>query len=211
MQNRRLPILSAVRKLFMGPDESSGPPKLVIVGLGNPGQGYAKSRHNVGFWCVERIAEEHSIALSRRNRSAITGEGAIEGHPVALAKPRTFVNRSGQAITYLLARFRVSPSELLVIYDDIALPLGKIRLRPEGSAGGHNGVKSITEAIGTQGFPRLRVGIGAPPAGSDQVGYVLGAMSDAEMAVADAAVERVAQAVVSVLTEGIDTTMNRFN
>ena len=206
-----MPILNAARKLLKRSNRSSVPPKLVIVGLGNPGEEYASSRHNVGFWCVDRIAEEHSISLSRRNRSALLGEGVIEGHPVALAKPRTFVNRSGEAITYLLARFKVSPNELLVIYDDIALPLGKIRLRPEGSAGGHNGVKSITQAIGTQDFPRLRVGVGAPPPGSDQIGYVLGSIPDDDMEVANAAVDRVAQAVASVLTEGIDTTMNRFN
>ena len=111
----------------------------------------------------------------------------------------------------MLARFRVSPGELLVIYDDIALPLGKIRLRPEGSAGGHNGIKSITQAIGTQDFPRLRVGVGAPPPGSDQIGYVLGSIPDDDMEVANAAVDRVAQAVASVLADGIDTTMNRFN
>jgi PTH1 family peptidyl-tRNA hydrolase len=203
--------LNAARKLLKRSKGSSVPPKLVIVGLGNPGEEYAGSRHNVGFWCVDRIAGEHSIPLSRRNRSTLLGEGVIEGHPVALAKPRTFVNRSGEAITYLLARFRVSPGELLVIYDDIALPLGKIRLRPEGSAGGHNGIKSITQAIGTQDFPRLRVGVGAPPPGSDQIGYVLGSIPDDEMEVANAAVDRVAQAVASVLTEGIDTTMNRFN
>lgn len=206
-----MPILNAARKLLKRSNRSSVPPKLVIVGLGNPGEEYASSRHNVGFWCVDRIAEEHSISLSRRNRSALLGEGVIEGHSVALAKPRTFVNRSGEAITYLLARFRVSPNELLVIYDDIALPLGKIRLRPEGSAGGHNGVKSITQAIGTQDFPRLRVGVGAPPPGSDQIGYVLGSIPDDDMEIANAAVDRVAQAVASVLTEGIDTTMNRFN
>jgi PTH1 family peptidyl-tRNA hydrolase len=203
--------LNAARKLFKRSNRSSVPPKLIIVGLGNPGEEYAGSRHNVGFWCVDRIAEEHSISLSRRNRSALLGEGVIEGHPVALAKPRTFVNRSGEAITYLLARFRVSPGELLVIYDDIALPLGKIRLRPEGSAGGHNGIKSITQAIGTQDFPRLRVGVGAPPPGSDQIGYVLGSIPDDDMEVANAAVDRVAQAVASVLADGIDTTMNRFN
>lgn len=203
--------MNAARKLFKRSNRSSVPPKLIIVGLGNPGEEYAGSRHNVGFWCVDRIAEEHSISLSRRNRSALLGEGVIEGHPVALAKPRTFVNRSGEAITYLLARFRVSPGELLVIYDDIALPLGKIRLRPEGSAGGHNGIKSITQAIGTQDFPRLRVGVGAPPPGSDQIGYVLGSIPDDDMEVANAAVDRVAQAVASVLADGIDTTMNRFN
>ena len=206
-----MPILNAARKLLKRSNRVSVPPKLVIVGLGNPGEEYASSRHNVGFWCIDRISGEHSISLSRRNRSALLGEGVIEGNPVALAKPRTFVNRSGEAATYLLARFRMSPGELLVIYADITLPLGKLRLRPGGSAGGHNGVKSITQALGTQDFPRLRVGDGAPPPGSDQIGYVLGSIPDDDMETANAAVDRVAQAVASVLTEGIDTTMNRFN
>ena len=187
------------------------PPDLVIVGLGNPGNQYAHARHNVGFRCVDRIAASHSIALSRRNRSAIIGEGIIEGHAVVLAKPRTFVNRSGEAITYLLSRFRVSPRDLLVVYDDIALPLGRMRLRPDGGAGGHNGIKSIIDSVGTQDFPRLRIGIGSPPEGSDQIEYVLGTMSDDERKIADETLEQAAQAVVSTLTDGITVAMNRFN
>ena len=187
------------------------PPDLVIVGLGNPGNQYAHTRHNVGFRCVDRIAASHSIALSRRNRSAIIGEGIIEGHAVVLAKPRTFVNRSGEAITYLLSRFRVSPRDLLVVYDDIALPLGRMRLRPDGGAGGHNGIKSIIDSVGTQDFPRLRIGIGSPPEGSDQIEYVLGTMSDDERKIADETLEQAAQAVVSTLTDGITVAMNRFN
>ena len=213
MEKRRIPVLDAVLDLVRGSDKSSdgAPPKLVVVGMGNPGSEYANTRHNAGFWCIDRIADDHSISLSRRNRSALVGEGVIEGRPVALAKPRTFVNRSGQAIVYLLARYRISPADLLVIYDEADLPLGKIRLRPAGSAGGHHGVKSIIEAIGTEDFPRLRLGIGPPPAGTDQVAYVLGAMSEKEQEVANDAVQRAAEAVVGVLTEGITATMNRFN
>ena len=186
-------------------------PSRVIVGLGNPGPEYAGSRHNIGFRCVDRIAAEHDIKLSRRHRSALLGEGEIEGRGIVLAKPRTFVNRSGQAVTYLLARYRVSPGELLVIYDDMELPLGTIRLRARGSAGGHNGIKSILEVVNSQDFPRLRIGIGRPPAGSDPVEYVLGGLSDEEHAATEEVIGLAAQAVVSVLVEGIDVAMNRFN
>ncbi len=187
------------------------PPSRVIVGLGNPGSQYARTRHNVGFWCIDRLAVSHGISFSRRNRSALVGEGTIEGHRVVLAKPRTFVNRSGQAITYLLARFKVSTEDLLVIYDDIALPLGKIRLRPGGSAGTHNGLQSVIEAAGTNQVPRLRVGIGQPTEGGDQIEYVLGVMSEQEQNTADEAVDRAVQAVVSVLNDGVTEAMNRFN
>ena len=204
----RWSVLDAVRALRKRQTE---PPSLIVVGLGNPGPEYARTRHNMGFWCVDRVARDHAITLSRRHRSALVGEGVIEGHRVVLAKPRTFVNRSGRAITYLLARYRVSPQDMLVICDDLALPLGRIRLRPEGSAGGHNGIKSIVEAVGTQEFLRLRVGIGSPPAGSDRIEHVLGDMSDDEIEKADEAVERAAQAVASVLTDGMTVAMNRFN
>ena len=139
------------------------------------------------------------------------GEGGIEGHGIVLAKSRTFVNRSGEAATYLLARYRISPQDLLVICDDLNLAPGKIRLRPRGSAGGHNGIGSITEAIHTQDFPRLRVGIGQPPPGSDRIEYVLGAMSVEEQRKVDEAVSRTTEAVTCVLTEGLSEAMNRFN
>lgn len=208
MRKLRWPKLEAVFGMHKGQPE---PPSYVIVGLGNPGSEYAQTRHNVGFWCVDRIARAHSIALSRSHRTVLAGEGVMEGHRVALAKPRTYVNRSGQAITYLLARYKVSPQELLVIYDDMALPLGKVRMRTKGSAGGHNGVQSVIEALGTQEFPRLRVGIGQPPAGSEPVAYVLGTMSPEERKEANEAVERVAQAVAALLAEGITVAMDRFN
>ncbi len=202
------PILDAIRGTRQG---QADPPSLVIVGLGNPGGEYAGTRHNIGFWSLDRLAKEHSVTFSRRNRSALVGEGVVEGRRVALAKPRTFVNRSGGAITYLLARFRVSPRKLLIIYDDINLPVGKLRLRPRGSAGGHNGIKSIIEAVGTQDFPRMRVGVGRPSSDGNQIDHVLGAMSPEEQEATDDALKRVVQAVSTLLTEGIDATMSKFN
>ena len=146
------------------------PPEMLVVGLGNPGDRYRDTRHNVGFRCVDRIAGDHAIELSRRQRRALIGEGVIDGHPVVVARPRTFVNRSGEAVAYLLTRYAATPDRLLVVYDDMDLPLGKLRLRPSGSAGGHNGIKSIIDAVGTREFPRLRIGIGRPARGVDQVG-----------------------------------------
>ena len=192
-------------------NQKARPSFKLVVGLGNPGRQYSKTRHNAGFWCVERLANEVSIALSRRGRNAVTGEGVVLGNTVALAKPRTFVNNSGQVITSLLARYRASPADLIVFYDDMDLPPGKLRVRPNGGAAGHRGMESIIEAIGTQEFARVRVGIGRPPAGVDEVEYVLGTMSAEEQRMGDEAVERAAQAAVCILSEGIDVAMNRFN
>ena len=187
------------------------PPSLVVVGLGNPGTKYAETRHNIGFWSIDRIAAEHSIEVSGRNKAAVVSEGTIAGQRVVLVRPRTFVNRSGEAARYILARYRVPPDKLLIIYDDINLPLGRLRLRVRGSAGGHNGIKSIIEALGTEEFPRMRIGIGRPSAGQDQISHVIGAMSPEERKVADEMLQRVDQAVSAILTDGIDTAMNRFN
>ena len=208
MRKIRWPNLGAVIGMSRQQPEL---PSRIIVGLGNPGSEHVRARHNVGFWCLDYLAGEHSISYSRRNRSALIGEGIVEGHRVVLVKPRTFVNRSGDAVTYLLARYRVAPERLLVVYDDMELPLGKMRLRPEGSSGGHNGIKSIIDALDTRGFPRLRIGIGRPPAGSDRIGYVLGAMSEDEQATVDVVVERSVHVVASLLTDGMSVAMNRFN
>lgn len=184
---------------------------MVVVGLGNPGSKYAETRHNVGFWSIDQIAAEYSIDVSSRNKATVVGEGIIAEQRVVLVRPRTFVNRSGEAARYLLARYRIPSDKLLIIYDDINLPLGKLRLRVRGSAGGHNGIKSIIESLGSEELPRLRIGIGRPSAGQDQISYVIGAMSPEERKVADEMLERVAQAVSAILTDGIDAAMSRFN
>ena len=208
MPKFRFPTLDALLGNRQQPTE---PPSRIIVGLGNPGEKYAGTRHNAGFWCVDRIAKENGIKFSRKNRSTLVGEGVIEGQRVVLAKPRTFVNRSGASVTYLLARFGAKPQQLLVIYDELNLPLGKLRLRPHGSAAGHNGVKSIIEALGTDDFPRLRFGIGRPDPQSDQIGFVIGQMEEDERQKANEMVERTAEAVSSLLNDGIDVAMNKFN
>ncbi len=210
MRKLRFPGLEAL----FGPRRERAteePPSLVVVGLGNPGSKYAETRHNIGFWSIDRIAREHSIDVSGRNKATVVGEGTIAERRVVLVRPRTFVNRSGEAATYLLARYRVSPNKLLIIYDDINLPLGKLRLRARGRAGGHNGLKSIIEALGSEEFPRMRIGIGRPSVGTDQISHVIGDMSPEEREVADEMLDRVTQAVSAILTDGIDTAMNRFN
>ena len=209
MRKVRLPRLDA---LFALPRRRADRlPDLIVVGLGNPGSEYAQTRHNVGAWCVDRIAKDYAITMSRRHRTSLIGEGVIDGRRVALARPRTFVNLSGRSATYLLARYRVPSKRLLVIYDEMDLAPGTIRLRPGGSGGGHNGIKSIIAALGTQEFPRLRVGIGRPEPGADRVDYVLGTMSPDERGAVDDSIGRAVQAVVTLLTEGIDVAMNRFN
>ena len=188
-----------------------GPPSLIVVGLGNPGPEYADTRHNIGYRFVDRIARANGVTLSRRHRSAIVGEGTIDGHPIVLAKPRTFVNRSGEAVSYLLTRYRTAAEGLLIVYDEMELPLGKVRLRPRGSAGGHNGIKSIVDALGTQDFPRLRIGIGRPSGDSDPIAYVLGVPGDEEQAAVLDSIEFASKVAVTLLTEGIDVAMNRYN
>jgi PTH1 family peptidyl-tRNA hydrolase len=184
---------------------------VIVVGLGNPGQGYAASRHNAGAGCVERLARSWAIPLDRRSRHALLGQGTVEGQPVVLARPRSYMNLSGEAVRYLRDRFRATPQQLLIIYDDMDLSLGTIRLRPRGSAGGHKGIASVIQALGTQEFPRLRVGIGRPPPGVEEVVYVLGAFTRQEEAVMREVRERVAEAVRCVITEGLEVAMNRFN
>ena len=208
MPRFRWPPLQSVPGLRKRPAER---PSLIVVGLGNPEPKYARTRHNVGFWCIDRIASDYTIDVSRRHRTARIGDGVVEGKSVVLAKPRTYVNRSGEAVRYLLARYRVPPEGILVVYDDIALAPGKIRLRPNGSAGGHNGIKSIIDALGTQEFPRLRVGVGRPQDGGDQVGHVLGPLSESEQQLVDTSVACVSKAVAALLEDGMERTMNRFN
>ena len=183
----------------------------VVLGLGNPGERYEGTRHNVGQLCVDRVARQNSISISRRRSLASVGEGEFRGHAVALAKSRTFVNVSGRAATSLLARYRASPAELLVILDDMDLPAGRMRLRSGGGSGGHNGLKSIIQALGTQEFARLRIGIGRPGPGNDEVQHVLGPMSAEDRGLVDSAIDRAVEAVVCLVTEGIDEAMNRFN
>jgi PTH1 family peptidyl-tRNA hydrolase len=189
----------------------------LIVGLGNPGKNYARNRHNAGFQCLNYIARLHSIRLDRRQCHARVGIGEVTGEKLLLARPATFVNLSGQSIACLMRKHSVSLSDLLVIYDDLDLPLGKIRLRQSGSSGGHKGMNSIISALDSEDFPRIRVGIGRPQAEKQSmsedtvVSYVLSNFTPAEEAIIKPAIAKVAEAIDCFLTEGTKAAMNKFN
>ena len=203
-----------VKNLFKRNRRLKGPletPDLIIVGLGNPEPQYLRTRHNAGWWLVDLLAERHGIDIKRAHSTTRLGIGKVNGHTVALAKPRTYVNRSGAAVNYLLTRFGVGRDRLLVVYDEIALDAGKLRLRPKGSAAGHNGMKSVIDALGSQDFKRLRIGVGQPPPGADRVGWVLGEMSSEDQRLVDDAIHRAADVIVSLMDDGVDTAMSRFN
>jgi PTH1 family peptidyl-tRNA hydrolase len=182
----------------------------LIIGLGNPGRKYAGNRHNVGFQCLDCLAEAWGLSFSRQKHKALLAQGEIAGLEVILAKPQTFMNLSGDAVERMARFYKVSPENILVIYDDLDLPLGRIRLRPEGGSGGHKGMKSIIEHLGANGFPRLRVGIGRPTHG-DPVNYVLDDFTLDERITVDVVYEKVVSAVELWLTEGIGAAMNRYN
>lgn len=184
----------------------------LIVGLGNPGSEYASHRHNIGFQVVQALATAHSLAFARRRRAkARIAEGRIGPRQVLLAKPHTFMNLSGKTVGRLSRAHEIPSEHILVIYDDLDLPLGRLRLRPEGGSGGHRGMRSIIEALGTQAFARLRVGIDRPPGSMDPAEYVLQPFTEEEAALAGTAVERAVAAVECWLSEGIVAAMDHFN
>ena len=183
----------------------------VIVGLGNPGDRYRNTRHNVGFHCIDLLARRWSIDVKERRSKAVLGRGRFREREVVLAKPRTFMNRSGEAINYLVARFGVKPADIVVIYDEMDLPVGRIRIRPGGSPAGHNGIRSIIGELHTQNFPRVRVGIGQPDMKGGQVSHVLNGFTDEEAPEITDAIQRVADAMECLLEENITVAMNRFN
>lgn len=186
-------------------------PCWLIVGLGNPGRRYARHRHNIGFRCLDRLAARHGLVFDRVQNRALLATGRIADRAVVLAKPQTFMNESGRAVAPLVRAYHVPLERLLVVYDDLDLPPGTIRLRPEGGSGGHRGMRSIIEALGSQDFPRLRVGIGRPPGRMDPADYVLQDLSPEEEERFDRVCERVAEAIHCWLTEGIVLAMSRYN
>lgn len=185
-------------------------PEWIVLGLGNPGAEYAHTRHNIGFDVVDILASRHRIRLNLHRDHAHYGVGKIADIPVLLAKPMTYMNRSGEAARALLQRYPLEPARLLVIVDDVALPTGRIRIRPSGSDGGHNGLASIIQCAGTQAFPRVRVGIGNPPPGQ-MVEYVLSRFLPQEQPIIEEALQRAADAVEMTIAEGVQAAMNRFN
>lgn len=187
----------------------------LIVGLGNPGPQYAKNRHNIGFQVVELFARQHGLAIDKLQMKAITGTGWVarssQQVKVLLARPLTYMNASGEAVAPLVRFYHLDPADVMVVHDDLDMAAGKLRLRAEGSSGGQNGVKSIIERLGTQAFPRLKLGIGRPPGRMDPADYVLQNFAAAEEAVFGPLRERAVEALDCWLFEDIETAMNRFN
>ena len=181
----------------------------IVVGLGNPGPKYAATRHNVGFRCIAVLVERSGIRLSDKRQHAALGRGSLAGVQVVLATPRTFVNNSGLAARYLLDRFGTRPDRMLVVVDDLDLPVGRMRLRASGGSGGHRGLISINADAGTEDYPRLRIGIGRPA--GDAVAHVLSTFTPAEEDALSGVLEQAADAVEAWAEHGVEYAMNRFN
>jgi PTH1 family peptidyl-tRNA hydrolase len=194
----------------VGPANPDREGRRLVVGLGNPGKEYQETRHNVGFRVIDLLAARHAIDLRKHRHQSVYGEGRIEGAGVLLAKPLTYMNLSGVAVAALARYHGIIPAGVLVVCDDVNLPLGRLRLRTRGSAGGHNGLKSIIGSLGTSEFPRLRIGVGAPD-GQPMVNHVLGPFNRREREIIDAALATAADAVELYLREGIEAAMNRYN
>jgi len=191
----------------------------LIVGMGNPGRAYAHNRHNIGFRCINHLAKLHSIAVKQRQCQCQIGTGEVTGAELLLAKPGTFVNRSGEAVGRLMRRYGIAVDDLLVIHDDLDLPPGKLRVRQGGSSGGHRGIDSILSALGSQDFPRIKVGIGRATEEdgtrvTDEdaiINYVLGDFTPQEDKTIKPVIALVAEAIEYILAEGITAAMNKFN
>ena len=183
----------------------------LIVGLGNPGKRYEGTRHNLGFWVIDRLASKTGIALSEKLCESIVGRGRWGDEMVVLALPQTFMNCSGAAIGCLLAETQSQAADLVLIYDDLDLPFGQIRIRPRGSAGGHRGVFSILEYLGATEFPRVRLGIGRPPEGIDPADYVLEDFGDTERTEIDKIIDQAAESAVCLVKDGIERAMALYN
>jgi len=183
----------------------------VVIGLGNPGREYKDTRHNIGFMVIDRLCKVMGVSLTRVQSKALVGVGVLEGKKIVLGKPQTFMNLSGQSVSGLLRFYKPPLSQLLVAHDDLDLPLGTIRLRPGGGAGGQKGMISIIQQLGTQDFARLRVGIGRPPGRMDPAAYVLQKFSADEQAVVDLVLDRAVSAVRAFVAEGLAAAMNLYN
>ncbi len=184
----------------------------IIVGLGNPGRQYENTRHNIGFRCIDMLAEEHNISVLECKHKALVGKGYIEGTKVVLVKPQTFMNLSGESVRAVTDFYKVDPkTELIVIYDDISLAPGALRIRKKGSAGGHNGIKNILQHLGNDTFKRIKLGVGEKPAGYDLADYVLGHFTDAENKEVNVACKKAVEAINLLLQEKIEEAMNKFN
>lgn len=184
----------------------------VITGLGNPTLKYSKTRHNVGFETIDVLAKKYGIKVKKKQFRALTGEGFIDGEKVILVKPMTYMNNSGEAVSEIVKYYKIDPDkELIIISDDLNLDVGVLRIRAKGSAGGHNGLKSIIKCVGSECFDRVRIGVGKVPAGTDVITHVLTRFSRADRVIVKESFEVAADAIVSIISDGIDKTMSKFN
>ncbi len=184
----------------------------LIVGLGNPGREYASTRHNAGFMVIDRLAREIGVVVGKRMFKTLLGLGRINGKSVMLAKPQTYMNLSGGAVGALMNWHKITPTDLIVIYDDLDLPPGKLRIRPDGSSGGHKGMQSVIQALGTENFCRIRVGIGrSKDPNFESVDYVLSRLDGDDVELMGEAVELAAEAALCVVRDGVERAMNLYN
>lgn len=184
----------------------------VIVGLGNPDKRYEKTRHNIGFDVIDALADQYNIVVKEKRHKALCGTGAIEGRKVLLVKPQTYMNLSGESVAEVMQFYKIDPeSEMLIIFDDISLAPGNIRVRKKGSAGGHNGIKSIIAHTGTQNFMRIKVGVGEKPQGWDLADHVLGRFSSEDRKKVDEAIKDAISAAVLMMQGDVDRAMNLYN
>jgi len=183
----------------------------LMVGLGNPGREYRDTRHNIGFMLMDKLAERLGVNFTRSQEKAILTSGHYQGHKIILAKPQSFMNKSGHPIQALLKFYKLSPAELLVAYDDVDLPFDTLRLKPSGGTAGHKGMASIVEQIGTQTFPRLRLGVGRPPGHKQAANYVLKPFSNEETEFLNNYLDRAADAALATIREGLDHAMTIYN
>lgn len=193
--------------LLSKPEETA----FLIIGLGNPGAEYRQNRHNIGFMVIDQLAQVLSIPLQRVKFKAITGTGKFKGRRVILAKPQTYMNASGESVGALSRYFKVPLNQLMVVHDDLDIPFGSLRIRPMGGTSGQKGMKSIVEKLGSQDFPRMRIGIGRPPGRMDPADYVLQNFKNDELATRDEVLDSATAAIKLFILEGLDRAMNTFN
>lgn len=183
----------------------------IIAGLGNPDKKYQGTRHNIGFWTIDYLADKYAIAVETKKHKGLIGKGLIDGQKVLLVKPMTYMNLSGECLRQIMDFYKAEPEDFIVIYDDVNLDVGQLRIRKKGSAGGHNGIKSIISHLGSQEFPRIRIGVGEKPKEFDLADYVLGRFSKQEIEIYDHLMPDIAGAIELMLWDDIDQAMNLYN
>lgn len=205
-------VARLIHKLFpRGSGGAQQPVEWMVAALGNPGPQYRNTRHNVGWWALDALAESESAIFRSSGANAEVAECERSGVRFLLVRPLTFVNRSGDALRSLLRKHRIGADRLIVIFDDLNLEPGRLRIRMKGGAGGHNGMKSIIASLGTEDFARIRIGVGRPVSSAEQTGHVLGTMAPRERELVKEAANRAAKAAETAMVEGIEAAMNRYN